>query len=181
MRIPTPLIAGLLTLGLVLGACSDDDTPLATGDGQGDDGSAVTDAPDAPGAEVPDRPPDLTGTITSVEPFEPVTEGCTPPEDVDPDGAVSSDDPPICTPADNDIVGTILVEERPDATEEGRKISFTVTTSSLITGQTADGQAVRELSDLVEGQPVETWVPADGACAESYPEQCGLEAVRVTG
>jgi hypothetical protein len=173
MRIPTSLLAVLLSLGLLLGACRDDDTPVATGDGQGDEPSATTD--------VPDRPADLTGTITSVESFEPVTEDCTPPEDLDPDGAVSDEDPPICTPAGNDIVGTILVEERPDAPEEGRKVSYTVFADSVITGTTAGGAAIEGFGDLASGQPVETWIPADGACAESYPEQCGLEALRVTG
>jgi hypothetical protein len=28
---------------------------------------------------------------------------------------------------------------------------------------------------------VQAWVPEDGACAESYPEQCGLAALDVTG
>ena len=111
----------------------------------------------------------------------PITEDCTPPEDLDPDGAVSSDDPPICTPEDNDVVGTILVEEDPDDPEGGRKISYTVTTDSAITGETADGTKVGSFADLAEGQTVETWVAGDGACAESYPEQCGLEAIRVTG
>ena len=64
---------------------------------------------DAPGRP-PTRQADLVGAITAVTPFEPVTEGCTPPEQLDPNGAVSSDDPPVCTDADSDIEGTILVE-----------------------------------------------------------------------
>jgi hypothetical protein len=94
---------------------------------------------------------------------------------------VSSDDPPICTPAGNEVVGTILVEEDPDDPAGGRKVSFTVTAESAISGTTADGSAIGAFADLAEGQAVDTWIPADGACAESYPEQCGLEAVRVTG
>ena len=58
----------------------------------------------------PTRKADLVGAITAVTPFEPVTEGCTPPKQLDPNAAVSSDDPPVCTDADSDIEGTILVE-----------------------------------------------------------------------
>ena len=161
LRVP---LIGFLSLALALTACGDDaveagGTTSTTGGGTGS-------------AEVPDRVADLVGTITSVTPFEPVTEDCTPAEDLDPDGAVSSDDPPICTPEDNDILGTILVEEQPDDPEAGRKISYTVTTASVLAG--VDG-----FDALAEGQAVDTWV-SGGVCAESYPEQCGLEALRVT-
>ena len=179
MRIRTTLIAGGLALSLLGGACNDD-TDLDAGDEPAGDGSGSDVAPDGSAATVPTTPPDLTGTITSVSPFEPVTEDCTPPEDLDPDGAVSSDDPPVCTPEDNDVVGTILVEETPNDASAGRKISFTVTSDSAITGETADGTKVGVFGDLAEGQTVETWVAGD-VCAESFPEQCGLEAVKVTG
>ena len=171
MRISTSLGAGLLTL-LLLGACSDADR-VSTGDDP-------TDGTIADDGDVSARPPELVGTITSVEPFVPITEGCTPPEDLDPDGAVSDDDPPICTPEDSDILGTILVEEDPADPQGGRKISFTVTEASLFFGQDADGADVTAFDDLAEGQQVRAWVTGDG-CAESYPEQCGLEAVDVTG
>ena len=179
MRIPTRLLAGCLALSLLGSACSDDDTPVTAGDDPGG-GSAIDEAPDGTDATMPTGPADLVGTITSVEPFEPIDEDCTPPEDLDPDEPVSSEDPPVCTPDDNDVVGTILVEEDPKAPTGGRKVSFTVTTDSVITGEAADGTKVGLFGDLAEGQTVDTWVSGD-ACAESYPEQCGLEAVRVTG
>lgn len=153
----------VLSLSLLVASCGDDSTDV--------------DASGEPSATVPARSPDLVGTITSVTPFEPVTEDCTPAEDLDPDGAVSSDDPPVCTPEDNDIVGTVLVEETPDA-QEGRKISFTLTTETVLAGGTADAP-VTTFDDLAVGQRVESWV-RDGVCAESYPEQCGAEALRVT-
>ena len=89
---------------------------------------------------------------------------------------LSSDDPPVCTPADADVVGTVLVEEDPDEPSAGRKISFTVTaqTSLVRDGQTLD------LEDLEVGQVVEAWVSGD-VCAESYPEQCSAAALQVTG
>lgn len=160
-----PLLA-LLALALLGVACGDDEE-VDTGatDSGVDDGTTSS-------VELPAGSPDLTGTITSVSPFEPVTADCTPPEDLDPDGAVSSDDPPICTPEDNDVVGTVLVEEQPGV-QEGRKISYTVTTATAIAG-------VASFDDLAEGQRVDTWVVGD-VCAESYPEQCGAEAIRVTG
>jgi hypothetical protein len=89
MRIPTSLAVGVLALSLVGSGCSDDDEPLATGDG---------DRTTEPTGDVDPGVPDIVGTITSVEPFVPVTEDCTPPDDLDPDGVVSSDDPPVCTP-----------------------------------------------------------------------------------
>jgi len=148
----------LVAASLVLAGCGDDDADVDTG-GTGP-------------AEVPARVADMTGTITSVTPFVPVTEDCTPPQDLDPNGSVSNDDPPVCTPEDNDVLGTVLVEEQPEV-QEGRKISYTVTTDSVIAG--VDG-----FDDLAEGQLADTWV-AGGVCAESYPEQCGLEAIRITG
>jgi len=180
MRIPTTVVAGCLTLTLVVGACSDDDTPVTAGDGAG------TTEPDCEAdcgdvvVTIPDRAPDLSGTITSVEPFVPVTEDCTPADELDRDDSVSSEDPPICTPEDNDVLGTILVEESPEDPSGGRKISYTVTTSTGIAGDGPDGTGIGSFDGLAEGQKADTWV-AGGQCAESYPEQCGLEAVRVTG
>jgi hypothetical protein len=174
--------ATLLAVVLVLGACGSDDDVTAGSGGtttttvSGLDG--IDAAPDGTGVTVPDREPDLVGTITVITPFVPVTEDCIPPEDVDPDAVTSSYDPPVCTPADSNVIGTILVEEdlRP---EQGRKISFTVTTDTKLTGVTADGVKVGVFAGLAEGQTVDTWVT--GPCAESYPEQCTADAIRVTG
>jgi hypothetical protein len=177
VRIPTTLAVASLALA-ALGACSDDDTPVTAGDEPG--GTEPVCQPDADCDDVDLGPPDLVGTITSIEPFVPVTEDCTPAEDLDPDEPVSSDDPPVCTPPDSDIVGTVLVEEDPDAASGGRKVSFTATRDTSFAGTAADGSDVLGFADLVEGQEVETWVAGD-ACAESYPEQCGLAALNVTG
>jgi hypothetical protein len=172
MRTTTALAASLLSLSLLAAGCGDDSVDTGAPDTTTGAGSGIDEAPDGTGVEMPDRAADLVGTITTVTPFVPVTEDCTPAEDVDPDGSVSSDDPPICTPEDNDVIGTILVEEDPDSPDSGRKISYTVTTATKITG-------VGVFADFAEGQTADTWVTG-GACAESYPEQCGLEAIRVT-
>ena len=129
LKILVVVLGGLAVLG---GACgSDADSPADT-----------TQAPDTTEVSVPEREPDLVGTITEV------------------------------TPSGDDGLGTILVEGDV-APERGRKIVYTVTSDTVITGTAA------ELSDLADGQLAETW--AVGPCAESYPEQCTLEAIRVTG
>jgi hypothetical protein len=168
MRSTKAVVAALLTVALLTAACGDDYSAV---DPDSDD------APDGTGVEMPDRAPDLVGTITVVTRFEPITDDCVPADEADPDGTTSNEDPPICTPEDDDVVGSVLVEGdlRP---ERGRKISYTVTTDTKITGS-ADGEGVGVFADLAEGQVAETW--ATGPCAESYPEQCRLEAIRVTG
>jgi hypothetical protein len=165
VRIRRPIAAALVALALVAAACGDS-PEVGT-----DDETSTTAARSDGAGTVPDRPPELTGTVTSVTPFVPVTEACTPPDDLDPDGAASSDDPPVCTADDNDIVGTVLVEEQPDA-EMGGKISFTVTAATVLGG-------IEGFDDLAVGDVVEAWTT--GPCAESYPEQCGAEALRAVG
>ena len=51
----------------------------------------------------------------------------------------------------------------------------TVDSTTVITGEAST------FDDLAEGQSVDSWVPEGEMCAESYPEQCTLEAIRVTG
>ena len=137
---------------------------------------------DAPGRP-PTRQADLVGAITAVTPFEPVTEGCTPPEQLDPNGSVSSDDPPVCTDADSDIEGTILVEASRGEPVGGLgdKASLTIrrrTTAIWICGLT-DALVPGSFGDLVPGQAVSAWV--DGPVAESYPVQATASALAVVG
>lgn len=167
MRTARALATGALAIAL-LAACGDD-ADVETGD----DVTTSTTAAAAP--TLPERPADIIGTITAIAPFVPITEDCTPPEDLDPDGSVSSDDPPICTPDDNDVVGTVLVESQPGV-QEGEKISFTVTTATVLSD--AEGSALGGLAALETGQAVEAW--STGMCAESYPEQCSAVAIRRT-
>jgi hypothetical protein len=178
MTIARAALAALLSCTLLTAAaCGDDDADVQTGDRPTDTtgGGTADEAPNGTDGGVPDTLPDVTGTVTSVTPFVPITEDCTPVEDLDPDGSVSSDDPPICTPADNDIVGTILVEEQPDL-DEGIKISFTVTASTTFSG--TDSAPLTGFAGLAEGQTVDAW--STGMCAESYPSQCEAVAIRRT-
>ena len=173
MTLTRTAAAALLSLTMITAACGDDTDVSTGGATTTTQPGAETTAPGGSEATVPDAPADITGTVTAVTPFEPITEDCTPPEDLDPDGSVSSDDPPVCTPEDNDVVGTVMVEEEPDA-EQGDKISFTVTTSTVLVG--SDGAPLGEFADFAEGQTVEAW--STGMCAESYPEQCTAVAIR---
>lgn len=167
MRSLLRLLAVLAAVGMGVAGCGDDSTDVDTGPAGPGDGAT----------ELPTAAPAITGTVTAVAPFVPVTEDCTPSEDLDPDDAVSSDDPPVCTPEDNDIVGTVLVEEHAGI-QEGRKISFTVTLDTVLAD--ADGSKLAGIEDLHDGDAVEAWVQ-DDVCAESYPEQCGAAAIRRTG
>ena len=180
MRTSKAVVAALVSVALFAAACGNAAVETGSPNTTADPGTGIGVAPDGSGVEVPDRASDLVGTITAVTPFAPIVEDCAPSDDLGPDQPVSSHDPPVCTPADSTAIGSITVEEQPNDPQGGRKIFFTVTTDSKITGTNAVGLAVGVFADFVEGQTVDTWV-LDGVCAESYPEQCGLEAIRVTG
>ena len=95
-------------------ACSDDDTPVTAGDDAGTtEPDCEADCGDVE-VTIPDRAPDLVRHHHERRAVRPDHRGLHPAEDLDPDGAVSSEDPPVCTPEDNDVLGTILVEENPD-------------------------------------------------------------------
>lgn len=162
---------GVLMATLLIGGCGQDAADLDTGDSATTSSTAPQDTASTTAVPPPTSPADIRGTVTAVVPFEPVTQDCTRPEDLDPDGVRSSDDPPVCTADDNDVVGTVLIEEQPDV-QAGRKISFTVTTATAL-----DGPGLARFEDLAPGQRVEGWTT--GLCAESYPEQCGALAIRL--
>lgn len=157
--VPRRLAVALLLPVLALVGCGDD----------GDDVGSGAGATDPPATE-----PVATfeGTITQVTAFEPVTEGCVDPADLDPDGSVSSDDPPICTDPDTAPLGSILVEVEPGV-DGGDKIVFTVPSTAVVTR----GGEVISFDDLAEGD-VAT-IGFDGTVAESYPGQATAATVEV--
>ena len=153
-----------LILAVTLGAAS-----LLVACGSSDSGGSTTTGP-----KTIDRSrPDIVGTITAVTPFEPVTTDCTKPEDLPPDGAISNDDPPVCTDPDTDVLGTVLIEAEPGV-QQGDKLSLTVTSDTVL-----DGTGVTRFADLETGQKVQGWTT--GAIAESYPGQGTARALRVLG
>jgi hypothetical protein len=128
---------------------------------------------------LPERDPDIVGVVTSVDPFQPITEDCVEPDSTDPDHPVSSDDLPFCTGEDEDTLGHVLVEEVPGQEAGDNKIVFRVGQGTTIRHETAERQQPAGFSDLVEGTRVEAW--AAGAIAESYPAQADGAAIVILG
>ena len=120
----------------------------------------------------------MKGTIKSVEPFRPVTTNCTRPEDVDPDSAVSSDDPPVCTDMDKAPLGTVLIEADP-ARGTLDKVIFTVGPEAALfssyTGLGDEELTQIDFAELSVGRQAE--VGFSGQVAESYPGQATAESV----
>jgi hypothetical protein len=172
MRNAVTCMVGLL---LLVGCGDSPGTAAPTG--------SSTDSPPATRQGPPTRQADLVGAIAVVTPFEPVTERCTRPEQLDPNGAVSSDDPPICTDPDSDIEGTILVEvSRGEPVGGlGDKASLTIRrrTTAIWTCGPTDALVPGSFEDLAPGQAVSAWV--DGPIAESYPVQATASALAVGG
>ena len=153
-----------LLLALTLGVAA----PLA-GCGSSDSGGSTTTRPQA----IDRLRPDIVGELTSVTPFVPVTTDCTKPEDLPPGGAISNEDPPICTDPDTDVLGTVLIEAEPGV-QHGDKLSLTITRATVL-----DGAGVTRFADLEAGQKVRAWTT--GPIAESYPGQGTARALRVIG
>jgi hypothetical protein len=164
------VLVALAVTALVGAGCGDDAEDVGAGAPPDGSGGAGT---------LPDRPAEYRGELTSVTAFEPVTEDCVDPGDLDPDGSVSSDDPPICTDPATAPLGSILVEEVPSV-QEGEKISLGIDqdTALLRADAGVEPEAVT-FDDLSEGDQVEAWV--DGPVADSYPQQGAAAAVLVTG
>jgi hypothetical protein len=158
-----PAVLCALAALALLGACGDDDS-VEVGDGSG--------AP--PGL---DGPPAYEGEITEITPFEPVTEDCVEPGDLAPDEPVSSDDPPICSDPDTDVLGTVLVEAQPGVWE-GEKISLRVDSATVLR-RGSPGEDPLSFGDLAEGDSVSVWV--SGPVADSYPQQGRADAIVVQG
>ena len=136
------------------------------------------------GAGPPAGPADITGTLTSVTSFVPRSEPCVEVGQQPPDAAVSSDDEPPCVEVPSDVVGSFLVEERPDRPVEGPrppqgdKAVVTVDTRSQVLRHAGAGYAEASFDALEVGQVVEVWF--SGPVAESYPVQAGAKAVVIS-
>lgn len=154
------LLVGLAMVTLVAG-CGDDDDDLVVGSD----------------LEPPAGDPHFEGTLTSVSPFVPVTDDCVDGSDLDPDGSVSSDDPPICTDPSNTTLGSVLLEERPGV-QEGDKISLRVDGDTIVLRR-VDGEFDSiSFDNISEGDTAQAWV--FGPVAESYPMQASADALVLT-
>ena len=138
-------------------------------------GGAVqpTDEPAAP--VVPDGPPYIIGTVTSVSPFEAVPEDCVPPDPAaDAGGAVSNLDPPVCA-TESEFLGSILVEEQPGMDQPGNKASVGVLRDAGIWVFDGDDGRDAEFADITVGARVSVWIT--GVVRESFPVQVDATAV----
>ena len=149
------VLAVLLAVVLAAAACGS-----GTGSSSGD------------GPALPDRGPDIEGTVTSTSATPPPTDDCVPPGD-DPDGSVSSDDPPACFDPEEAPLGTIVVETDPDG-DGGDKGSLSIDRDTVVVD--ADGNELR-FRDLEAGYSVRAW--HTGEVAESFPWQARAVAVEV--
>lgn len=181
MRFLTSVLIVMFAAGSLTG-CGDDGASVDAG---GEPGPTTAGADGAAGSEpvtdagaLPDRPAEFSGTVTSVTVTEPITEDCVDPATLDPDGSVSSDDPPICTDPATAPAGTILVEELPGQ-DGGQKISLAVPAGIPFQRALPDGTTTpAAFADLAEGVTVEAWV--DGPVAESFPLQGAASALLIT-
>lgn len=151
-------ILGLALCGMVvLAGCG---SPQAAGTG------GESEAPAA--AEPPAEAPYVKGTIASVAATEPVTTDCVSESDLDPNGTVSSDDPPVCNPNPS-VFGTVHVKGNTE-------VVATVGKTTPIVD--ADGAAVA-FQDLAKGAKVSVWM--EGPIMESFPAQGAAAFVLVEG
>jgi hypothetical protein len=166
------LLIALVLAGFLAAGCGDDKTPVDARDGGGASTTPTTVKP-------PDRTAETRGTITSVAGFTPVTKDCVDPSSLDPNGASSSDDPPVCTDPDNKTLGTVLVEAEPGV-HGGDKYSLAVVdgTTQLLRYTASGGYERITFADLAKGQAVDVWI--DGPVAESYPAQATAATIVVT-
>jgi hypothetical protein len=167
----TMTMAALVAATLLLAGCGDDSKQVDSSPNKDD----TSDVADDPALAPPGGRPTVAGPIASAETFQPVTEGCTPAEDAN--GSVSSDDPPICTPADNDVLGTFLIAPE---TGEGEVDAASVTVDKktlLLAGDGSGGWKAGRFEDLAAGTEVQVWAGEDTAMAESYPVQFTAETV----
>ncbi len=116
----------------------------------------------------PGREPSIVGTITSVQAAAVRTEDCVDPRQAPPEQPVANTDPPMCTGPTPEDLGTILIEEQPDA-YSGNKASVRLRRDSLLLAETSDGHVRIGFDELRVGQVARAWF--DGPVAESYPLQ----------
>ena len=74
--------------------------------------------------------------------------------------------------------GSMQVEENPGQPNNGRKIVFRLSDTTVIGERVGDNIEARTQTDLQSGQRVAAWV--DGPLAESFPEQGSAAAVVIS-
>ena len=153
-----------LALALALAGCG------AAQSGAGGDGGS-TRGGDAPAAAAPpDEAPYVRGEIVSVAAAEPVTTDCVSESDLDPDGTVSSDDPPVCNPNPS-VFGSVHVKGNTEVVATVGK------TTPIMRRVADDAFEPVAFEDLAAGDAVAVWM--QGPIMESFPAQGGAAYVLV--
>ena len=161
------VLVGLVVMAGAVG-CEAPDVSLGSGDGGG--GAAGGTVP-----QLPDEDPFLTGRVVAVAATEPVTTDCVSEADLDPDGTVSSDDPPICNP-NPDTFGSIHV--RGDNATGESEIVATVGKDVPVVRRDAQGNLEpAAFDDIGEGDTVTLWIT--GPVMESFPVQGSASYVAI--
>lgn len=149
-----------LVVAVVLTAAACGPPDVALGPGGGD--RSTEPGPPPAGA------PFVKGRIVSVSETKPVTTDCVSESNLDPNGSVSSDDPPMCNP-NPDVHGGIQVTGKAEGQGE-TEIVATVHKTTPIARRLGDGSVeAAAFSDLREGIAVSLWI--SGPVMESYPLQ----------
>ena len=146
-------------LVLSLSGCG---APQAAGAG----GSVRT---ELPAVKPPAEAPYVSGLIVSVTAAEPVTTDCVSESDLDPDGTVSSDDPPVSNPNPT-VFGSIHVK---GSTEVVATIGKTVP----IMRRAGGAYEPVPFEGLAKGDEVTVWMA--GPIMESFPAQGGAAFILV--
>lgn len=117
--------------------------------GEGGPSGTPADHGDTSTAALPDRDPAITGQLTQV------------------------------VQASGKAQASVLVEEQPGSKDAGQKIMGTFSADTVVLDARGGGLKRADASALKTGQKVKLWLPADGVCAESYPEQCGADVIAI--
>lgn len=124
-------------------------------------------------AQPPTEAPFLKGRIVSITTTEPVTTDCVSEPDADGDGAVSSNDAPVCDPNPTTF-GTIHVKGEGGG-GDSEIVAGIEKTVPIARGGIGGTVEPITFSDLSEGDTVSLWV--DGPLMESFPLQGGASYV----
>lgn len=165
---PRVLIMAVGVLSLLLAACSPaPDVALGSGGG----------ATESADAQPPDEPPYLRGPVTSVATTKPVTTDCVSESDLDGDGMVSSDDPPVCDP-NPEMVGSVGVKgERADQGGETEMVASVSKSVPIARRTDTGGLEAITFDEVSKGDVVSLWIT--GPVMESYPLQGGAAFIVV--
>jgi hypothetical protein len=162
------LMLVLAVLAVTTAGCAQPDVSLGSGDGNG--GAAGGTVP-----QLPDEDPFLKGEVVAVNATEPVTTDCVSEADLDRDGTVSSDDPPICNPNPHTF-GSIHVRGD-NATGESEIVATVGKDVPIVRRDAAGNLEPAAFEDISKGDTATLWIT--GPVMESFPVQGSASYVAI--